>query len=117
MNVVTGVSGSGKSTLINEILYKTVDGYLSKVRTNPGAHDEIIGLEHIDKAIHISQDPIGRTPRSNPATYTKVFDEIRALYAETPDARARGFDKSYFSFNNKGGRCEHCQGVGVTRIE
>lgn len=116
MNVVTGVSGSGKSTLINEILYKTVDGYLRKVRTNPGAHDEIIGLEHIDKAIHISQDPIGRTPRSNPATYTKVFDEIRALYAETPDARARGFDKSYFSFNNKGGRCEHCQGVGVTRI-
>jgi excinuclease ABC subunit A len=116
MNVVTGVSGSGKSTLINEILYKTVDGYLRKVRTNPGAHDEIIGLEHIDKAIHISQDPIGRTPRSNPATYTKVFDEIRALYAETPDARARGFDKSYFSFNNKGGRCEHCQGAGVTRI-
>ncbi|MGI6644533.1 MAG: excinuclease ABC subunit UvrA [Bacilli bacterium] len=116
MTIVTGVSGSGKSTLVNDILYKAVDGYLRGVNTNPGEHDSISGLEHIDKVIHISQDPIGRTPRSNPATYTKVFDEIRAVFAETPDAKARGFNKGYFSFNNRGGRCEHCQGAGVKRI-
>lgn len=116
LTVVTGVSGSGKSSLVEEVLYKAVDGYLRKVETYPGAHEKILGLEHIDKVINISQDPIGRTPRSNPATYTKVFDDIRDLFALTVDARARGFDKSQFSFNNRGGRCEHCEGAGVTRI-
>ncbi len=116
MTVITGVSGSGKSTLINDILYKAVDGYLRKVETFPGEHDEIKGLEYIDKVINISQDPIGRTPRSNPATYTKVFDDIRDVFAQTMDAKSRGFDKGQFSFNNQGGRCEHCEGAGVTRI-
>ena len=116
LTLVTGVSGSGKSTLINDILYKSVDGYLRKVDTFPGEHDEVRGLEYIDKVINISQDPIGRTPRSNPATYTKVFDDIRDLFAQTLDAKSRGFDKGQFSFNNRGGRCEHCEGAGVTRI-
>jgi len=116
LTLITGVSGSGKSTLINDILYKAVDGYLRKVETFPGEHDEIKGLENIDKVISISQDPIGRTPRSNPATYTKVFDDIRDLFAQTLDAKSRGFDKGQFSFNNRGGRCEHCEGAGVTRI-
>ncbi len=116
MTLVTGVSGSGKSTLINDILYKAVDGYLRKVDTFPGEHDEVRGLENIDKVINISQDPIGRTPRSNPATYTKVFDEIRDLFSQTLDAKSRGFNKGQFSFNNRGGRCEHCEGAGVTRI-
>ncbi|HKM02542.1 MAG TPA: excinuclease ABC subunit UvrA [Bacilli bacterium] len=116
LTLVTGVSGSGKSTLINDILYKAVDGYLRKVDTFPGEHDEIKGLEFIDKVISIGQDPIGRTPRSNPATYTKVFDEIRDLFSQTLDAKSRGFDKGQFSFNNRGGRCEHCEGAGVTRI-
>lgn len=116
LTLVTGVSGSGKSTLINDILYKSVDGYLRKVDTFPGEHDEVKGLEYIDKVINISQDPIGRTPRSNPATYTKVFDDIRDLFAQTLDAKSRGFDKGQFSFNNRGGRCEHCEGAGVTRI-
>lgn len=116
LTLITGVSGSGKSTLINDILYRAVDGYLRKVDTFPGEHDEIKGLEHIDKVINISQDPIGRTPRSNPATYTKVFDDIRDLFSLTLDAKSRGFDKGFFSFNNRGGRCEHCEGAGVTRI-
>jgi excinuclease ABC subunit A len=116
LTLITGVSGSGKSTLINDILYKAVDGYLRKVDTFPGEHDEIKGLEYIDKVINISQDPIGRTPRSNPATYTKVFDDIRDVFAQTLDAKSRGFDKGQFSFNNQGGRCEHCEGAGVTRI-
>ena len=116
LTLVSGVSGSGKSTLINDILYKSVDGYLRKVDTFPGEHDEVRGLEYIDKVINISQDPIGRTPRSNPATYTKVFDDIRDLFAQTLDAKSRGFDKGQFSFNNRGGRCEHCEGAGVTRI-
>lgn len=116
LTVVTGVSGSGKSSLMEEVLYKAVDGYLRRVETYPGKHEQILGLEHIDKVINISQDPIGRTPRSNPATYTKVFDDIRDLFAQTVDARARGFDKGQFSFNTRGGRCEHCEGAGVTRI-
>ncbi len=116
LTLVTGVSGSGKSTLINDILHRAVDGYLRKVDTFPGEHDEIKGLENIDKVINISQDPIGRTPRSNPATYTKTFDDIRDLFAQTLDAKSRGFDKGQFSFNNRGGRCEHCEGAGVTRI-
>lgn len=114
--VVTGVSGSGKSSLIEETLYKAADRYLRKAETYPGKHEAINGFEHIDKVINISQDPIGRTPRSNPATYTKVFDDIRDLFASTRTARAHGFTKSQFSFNTRGGRCEHCEGAGVTRI-
>lgn len=113
---VTGVSGSGKSSLVTEILYKSVQKSLTGNDTYPGDHDSILGLEYIDKVINIDQDPIGRTPRSNPATYTKVFDEIRDLFAETIEAKSRGFDKGRFSFNNTGGRCENCQGAGVTRI-
>ncbi len=113
---VTGVSGSGKSSLITEILYKAIEQQFKKTNTNPGAHDAIKGLENIDKCINISQDPIGRTPRSNPATYTKVFDDIRSLFAETIEAKSRGYDKSRFSFNVPGGRCENCQGDGVRRI-
>lgn len=116
MNVVTGVSGSGKSTLINEILYKSVASTLYKNKQKPGKHKEIKGLEHIDKVIEISQDPIGRTPRSNPATYTGVFDDIRDLFALAPEAKARGYHKGRFSFNVKGGRCEACQGDGVIKI-
>lgn len=114
--VVTGVSGSGKSSLITETLYKSVAKYLTKNETYPGEHDEIRGLENLDKCINISQDPIGRTPRSNPATYTKAFDEIRDLFANTPEAKARGYTKGRFSFNVPGGRCEACQGDGVKRI-
>ena len=113
---VTGVSGSGKSSLITEILHKAIEQQFKKTNMYPGAHDAILGLENIDKCINISQDPIGRTPRSNPATYTKVFDDIRALFAETIEAKSRGYDKSRFSFNIPGGRCEHCQGDGVKRI-
>jgi len=113
---VTGVSGSGKSSLITEILFKSIEKELKKTDVYPGEHDRIIGLENIDKCINISQDPIGRTPRSNPATYTKLFDDIRALFAETIEAKSRGFDKGRFSFNVPGGRCEHCQGDGVKRI-
>lgn len=116
LTLVTGVSGSGKSSLVEEVLFKAVDGHLRRVETYPGAYSKIEGLEHIDKVINIDQDPIGRTPRSNPATYTKVFDDIRELFAQTVDARARGYTKSQFSFNTKGGRCEHCEGAGVTRI-
>lgn len=114
--VVTGVSGSGKSTLVNDILYQAIVKNLTRADVTPGAHKTINGLEHLDKCINISQDPIGRTPRSNPATYTKVFDDIRDLFADTIEARSRGFDKGRFSFNVPGGRCEVCQGDGVKRI-
>ena len=114
---VTGVSGSGKSSLIREILYKAVASKLYKSKEKPGAFKEIKGLENIDKVINISQDPIGRTPRSNPATYTGVFDDIRDVFAETKEAKMRGYDKGRFSFNVKGGRCEACWGDGVKRIE
>ncbi len=113
---VTGVSGSGKSTLVNEILTKGVMKNLNRVRIKPGAHKKINGLKNIDKIVAISQDPIGRTPRSNPATYTGVFDDIRDLFASTPDAKERGFDKSRFSFNVDGGRCSACYGDGVKKI-
>lgn len=114
--LVTGVSGSGKSSLINETLVKAIDHELNGTKNDPGEYKEILGLKNIDKIINITQEPIGRTPRSNPATYTGVFDDIRALFAETDEARARGYDKGRFSFNVPGGRCEKCQGAGVTRI-
>lgn len=117
MTCVTGVSGSGKSTLVNEILYKVVSNNLYRSKEKPGAHKSVKGLEHIDKVIDISQTPIGRTPRSNPATYTGVFDEIRDVFTETKEAKLRGYDKSRFSFNVKGGRCEACWGDGVKKIE
>lgn len=113
---VCGVSGSGKSSLVNEILTKGIQHSLGRVRIKPGKHKEIKGIENIDKIINIDQDPIGRTPRSNPATYTGVFDDIRELYAQTPEARLRGYDRGRFSFNVKGGRCEACQGDGILRI-
>jgi excinuclease ABC subunit A len=114
---ITGVSGSGKSSLINEVLYKKLAGELNGARTVPGAHKEIRGLEHLDKVIQINQSPIGRTPRSNPATYTGVFTDIRELYANIPESRMRGFTSGRFSFNIKGGRCEACQGDGIIKIE
>ncbi len=114
---VTGVSGSGKSSLVREILYKAVASKLYKSKEKPGLFKEIKGLENIDKVVNISQDPIGRTPRSNPATYTGVFDDIRDVFAETKEAKMRGYDKGRFSFNVKGGRCEACWGDGVKRIE
>ena len=114
---VTGVSGSGKSSLINEILYKKLAGELNGARTVPGAHREIRDIENLDKVIQINQSPIGRTPRSNPATYTGVFTDIRALYANVPEAKMRGFGPGRFSFNIKGGRCEACQGDGIIKIE
>ena len=117
MTVVTGVSGSGKSSLVNEILYKHLARTLNRARTIAGDHDGIDGLEALDKVIAIDQSPIGRTPRSNPATYTGVFDMIRALFAGTPDARAKGYNKGRFSFNVKGGRCEACGGDGILKIE
>ena len=115
--VVTGVSGSGKSSLINEVLYKTVANTLYRSKVVPGKHKEIKGLENIDKVVQITQDAIGRTPRSNPATYVGVFDDIRDIFATTKEAKLRGYDKSRFSFNVKGGRCENCWGDGVKRIE
>ena len=114
---VTGVSGSGKSSLINEILYKKLAAELNRAHTFPGAHKEILGLEHLDKVIQIDQSPIGRTPRSNPATYTGLFNDIRELFASTQEAKLRGFNAGRFSFNVKGGRCEACQGDGIIRIE
>lgn len=117
MTCVTGVSGSGKSSLVNEILYKKLAKELNRARTIPGKHKRIEGLEQIDKVIDIDQSPIGRTPRSNPATYTGVFDLIRDLFASTPDAKARGYKKGRFSFNVKGGRCEACSGDGIIKIE
>ncbi|MBS5111362.1 MAG: excinuclease ABC subunit UvrA [Coprobacillus cateniformis] len=113
---VTGVSGSGKSTLVNEILCKAVRAKLYHSKEKPGKHKDILGLDNVDKVIEVSQDPIGRTPRSNPVTYTGVFDDIRDLFAKTPEAKMRGYDKGRFSFNVKGGRCEACQGDGVKRI-
>lgn len=115
--LVTGVSGSGKSTLVNEILYKTLAAKLNRAKTRAGAHKEIKGLEHLDKVIDIDQTPIGRTPRSNPATYTGVFDDIRDLFASTNEAKVRGYKKGRFSFNVKGGRCESCRGDGIIKIE
>jgi len=117
MTCVTGVSGSGKSSLVNEILYKSLARKLNRARTMPGDHDEIIGVEQLDKIIDIDQSPIGRTPRSNPATYTGMFDQIRDLFAATQDAKARGYKKGRFSFNVKGGRCEACSGDGILKIE
>ncbi len=114
---VTGVSGSGKSSLILDTLYPALVNHIYKAKMSVGAHDRIDGIENVDKVIAIDQSPIGRTPRSNPATYTKVFDEIRELFAMTPEAKARGYDKGRFSFNLKGGRCEACQGHGLVRIE
>jgi len=114
---VTGVSGSGKSTLVNEILYKSLAHKVYNTRVLPGKHKEIIGLENVDKVIHITQDAIGRTPRSNPATYVGVFDDIRDVFAGMKESKMRGYDKSRFSFNVKGGRCEACQGDGVKKIE
>ena len=114
---VTGVSGSGKSSLVNEILYKSLAKKLNRARMIPGEHKEILGMEQLDKVINIDQSPIGRTPRSNPATYTGVFDQIRDLFAATADAKARGYKKGRFSFNVKGGRCEACSGDGIIKIE
>lgn len=117
MTCITGVSGSGKSSLINEILYKRLARDLNRARCIPGKHDKILGIDKLDKVIDIDQSPIGRTPRSNPATYTGVFDQIRDLFAVTPDAKAKGYKKGRFSFNVKGGRCEACSGDGILKIE
>ena len=117
MTCITGVSGSGKSSLINEILYKRLSRDLNRARVIPGKHDDILGIDQLDKVINIDQSPIGRTPRSNPATYTGVFDQIRDLFAATADAKAKGYKKGRFSFNVKGGRCEACNGDGIIKIE
>jgi excinuclease ABC subunit A len=114
---VTGVSGSGKSTLINDILYRAIYKLLYDSHEVPGEHDTIVGVEHIDKIIEIDQSPIGRTPRSNPATYTKVFDMIRSLFAQTPEAKVRGYNAGRYSFNISGGRCEACTGQGIKKVE
>ncbi len=111
------MSGSGKSSLINEILYKGLAAKLNQAKARPGKHKEIVGIEELDKVIEISQSPIGRTPRSNPATYTGVFTDIRQLFAQTAEAKARGYDSGRFSFNVKGGRCEACEGDGILQIE
>ena len=117
MTCVTGVSGSGKSTLVNEILYKTLARDLNRATIKPGHFDKILGKENLDKVVNIDQSPIGRTPRSNPATYTGVFDGIRELFAMTGEAKMRGYKKGRFSFNVKGGRCEACRGDGIIQIE
>ena len=117
LTVITGVSGSGKSTLVNEVLYKNLMKKIYRSKIIPGKCDDILGVENIERVIEIDQSPIGRTPRSNPATYTGVFDFIRELFARTVDAKMRGYDKGRFSFNVKGGRCEACGGDGVQRIQ
>jgi excinuclease ABC subunit A len=117
LTVITGVSGSGKSTLVNDILYRALAKHIYKSKADPGAHDRILGLDLIDKVIEIDQSPIGRTPRSNPATYTGTFTPIRELFAMLPESRERGYKMGRFSFNVKGGRCEACQGDGLKRIE
>lgn len=117
LTCVTGVSGSGKSSLVNEILYKSLAKQLNRARYIPGKHKTIEGVEQLDKIIDIDQSPIGRTPRSNPATYTGVFDTIRDLFANTMDAKERGYKKGRFSFNVKGGRCEACSGDGILKVE
>ena len=114
---VTGVSGSGKSSLINQIVYKRLAKELNRAKIKAGKHTDIEGFDQLDKIIDIDQSPIGRTPRSNPATYTGVFDQIRDLFAMTKDARSRGYNKGRFSFNKKGGRCEACAGDGIIKIE
>jgi excinuclease ABC subunit A len=114
---VTGVSGSGKSTLVNDILYQRLARDLNQARQQPGRHDDILGKENLDKVIAIDQAPIGRTPRSNPATYTGAFDPIRELFSLTPEARMRGYKPGRFSFNVRGGRCEACRGDGILKIE
>ncbi len=114
---VTGVSGSGKSSLINEILYKSLAQKINKSRIKPGKHKSVEGLENIDKIVDIDQSPIGRTPRSNPATYTGAFDIIRDIFASTNEAKMRGYKKGRFSFNVKGGRCEACKGDGILKVE
>ena len=114
---VTGVSGSGKSSLVNEVLFKALGAQLNRMKVRPGKHDAIEGMEQLDKVIAIDQSPIGRTPRSNPATYTNLFNLIRDLFASTPDAKARGYGPGRFSFNTKGGRCEACGGDGMLKIE
>jgi excinuclease ABC subunit A len=117
MTCVTGVSGSGKSTLVNEVLFKAVANRLHRAKSRPGAHLAVLGLDRLDKIIQVDQSPIGRTPRSNPATYTGLFDVIRDLFSKTPEARARGYKPGRFSFNVKGGRCEVCRGDGQIKIE
>ena len=114
---VTGVSGSGKSTLVNDILYSTLANKLNGARLVPGRHRTVTGIDQLDKVVHVDQSPIGRTPRSNPATYTGVFDKVRALFAETTEAKVRGYQQGRFSFNVKGGRCENCSGDGTITIE
>jgi excinuclease ABC subunit A len=114
---ITGVSGSGKSSLVNDILYKVLANELNGARQIPGKHTRVTGLDNLDKVVHVDQNPIGRTPRSNPATYTGVFDRIRTLFSETNDAKARGYLPGRFSFNVKGGRCENCSGDGTIKIE
>jgi excinuclease ABC subunit A len=117
LTTVTGVSGSGKSTLVNDVLFKAVANRLHRARQRPGAHTAVLGLDQLDKIIQVDQSPIGRTPRSNPATYTGLFDVIRDLFAKTQEARARGYKPGRFSFNVKGGRCEVCRGDGQIKIE
>lgn len=117
MTCITGVSGSGKSSFVNEILYKKLAADLNRAKTKAGPFDEVLGMEHLDKVIAIDQSPIGRTPRSNPATYTGVFNDIRSLYAATQDAKMRAYGPGRFSFNVKGGRCEACLGDGLKKIE
>jgi excinuclease ABC subunit A len=114
---VTGLSGSGKSTLVNDILYRKLAQELHRARTQPGSCSGVLGIENLDKVIDVNQSPIGRTPRSNPATYTGVFNDIRDLFSQTPEAKMRGYKLGRFSFNVKGGRCESCQGDGIIKIE